>query len=210
MDKANNIIPLGCIIMASGAGKRFGSNKLLANFNGKPLIENILNTIMQMNFAKTAVITRSEEIESLCSAKQLNCVLHNYPGQNDTARLGMKAAYSPELSGYIFCVGDQPLLSQQTLHNLCQAFLQNPQYIYRTIHNDKPGNPVIFPKKYAAELMQLPQDKGGSYLTKKYPEQVRFIPVQDAYELYDIDTAEDLQHLEILLTSSQQAEQYLK
>ena len=33
------------------------------------------------------------------------------------------------------------------------------------------------------------------YLTKKYPEQVRYIPVQDSLELYDIDTKEDLEKL---------------
>lgn len=201
MDNANKTLPIGCIIMASGAGKRFGSNKLLAPFRGKYLIENILDTVSQLHFSKTAVITRSQEVQSICAKRQLSCLLHTYPGQNDTARLGIKEVYESDTLGYLFCVGDQPLLSQQTLQKLCTAFLQEPQYIYRTIHNNKPGNPVIFPQKYAAELMQLPQDKGGSYLTKKYPEQVRFIPVQDAYELYDIDTAEDLQHLEILLTS---------
>lgn len=201
MDKANTTLPIGCIIMASGTGTRFGGNKLLAPFRGKHLIENILDTVSQLNFAKTAVITRSQEVQSICAKRQLNSLLHTYPGQNDTVRLGLKEVYAPDTLGYIFCVGDQPLLSQQTLQKLCAAFLQEPQYIYRTIHNNKPGNPVIFPKKYAAELMQLPQDQGGSYLTKKYPEQVRLIPVQDAYELYDVDTAEDLQHLEILLTS---------
>ena len=29
---------LGCVIMASGEGKRFGSNKMLADIFGKPLI----------------------------------------------------------------------------------------------------------------------------------------------------------------------------
>ena len=29
---------LGCVIMASGLGKRFGGNKLMADFDGQPLI----------------------------------------------------------------------------------------------------------------------------------------------------------------------------
>jgi CTP:molybdopterin cytidylyltransferase MocA len=43
--------------------------------------------------------------------------------------------------------------------------------------------------------MNLPQDRGGAYLAKKYPEQVLYIPVQDSLELYDIDTKEDLEKL---------------
>ena len=30
---------LGCVIMATGLGKRFGSNKLMADFCGKPMIQ---------------------------------------------------------------------------------------------------------------------------------------------------------------------------
>ena len=55
-------------------------------------------------------------------------------------------------------------------------------------------NPHL-PAKFKEELKNLPQDCGGSYLTKKYPEQVRYIPVQDSLELYDIDTKEDLEKL---------------
>ena len=37
--------PLGCVIMASGTGQRFGGNKLLADFGGRPLISCILKTV---------------------------------------------------------------------------------------------------------------------------------------------------------------------
>lgn len=30
--------PIGCVIMASGLARRFGSNKLLADFGGRPLL----------------------------------------------------------------------------------------------------------------------------------------------------------------------------
>ena len=190
--------PIGCIVMASGQGNRFGSNKLLAPFKGKPLIENILTSIIKSNLAKITVVTRHQEIADLCSSKNISCVLHNLPNQNDTVFLGLKEIYDSQLAGYLFCVSDQPLLSSTTITALCRQFLAQPQYIHRTSCGGKAGNPIIFPKKYAAELMQLPQDKGGSYLAKKYPEQVRYLPVQDKYELFDIDTEDDLQHLELL------------
>ena len=34
---------IGCVIMASGLGKRFGGNKLMADFHGKPMIQRSLN-----------------------------------------------------------------------------------------------------------------------------------------------------------------------
>ena len=51
---------------------------------------------------------------------------------------------------------------------------------------------------FSDELQQLPQDKGGSVLTKKYPELVVKVPVQDINELLDIDTQQDKTKLERL------------
>ena len=42
------------------------------------------------------------------------------------------------------------------------------------------------------ECELLPEDKGGSFLAQKYPAQVKIVPARDKYELYDIDTPEDL------------------
>ena len=42
-DLEHPLLPIGCVIMASGLGKRFGSNKLMADFNGKPMIYRILS-----------------------------------------------------------------------------------------------------------------------------------------------------------------------
>lgn len=192
------VLPIGCIIMASGEGSRFGGNKLLAPFKGQLLIENILNTVSKCGFAALTVVTRHQEIAEICQRKKLPCLLHDLPGQNDTVYLGLKALYTTQLSGYLFCVGDQPLLTEKTITALCRQFLNQPQFIHRPCHAGTAGNPIIFPKKYAAELMQLPQNKGGAYVAKKYPEQVRYLPVQDKYELFDIDTEDDLQHLELL------------
>ncbi len=197
-------LPIACIIMASGASQRFGSNKLLASFHGRPLLENILLTTNQIPFLERLVVTRTAEAADICHKQQVSVLLHDEPGQNDTVRLAIGRLKDYKPAGYLFCVADQPLISAASLFKLCQAFLAAPQYIYRTSYNDIPGNPILFPAAFAAELMQLPQDKGGSYLLKKYPERVRYVPAQDAYELYDIDTPEDLQHLELLTPSAEQ------
>lgn len=42
------------------------------------------------------------------------------------------------------------------------------------------------------ELLNLPEHKGGGFLIKKYPAQVIAVPAQDKYELYDIDTPDDI------------------
>ena len=68
----------------------------------------------------------------------------------------------------------------------------NNNKICRLAFNENAGAPVIFPECYYNELLTLPQGKGGGFIAKKYPAQVILVPAQDEYELYDIDTPDDL------------------
>ena len=186
-------LPIACIIMSSGLGNRFGENKLLYNIQDKPLLQHILETTGKLPFAERIAVTRHQEVVDLCNALNIKCVLHAEPYQSDTVRIALENL--GEFTGYLFCTGDQPFLKEASLEKLCSSFLDAPDFIHRTIFANTPGNPVIFPAKFKEELKNLPQDCGCSYLIKKYPEQVRYIPVQDSIELYDIDTKEDLEKL---------------
>lgn len=105
---------------------------------------------------------------------------------------------SPLPDGCMFCACDQPLLSRATVERMARAFLAEPQFIYRLSYEGTPGNPIIFPKEHFQALKKLPQDKGGAYVAKAYPQQVRLIEAASPVELKDIDTAQDLTLLEEL------------
>lgn len=84
------LLPVGCIIMASGLGRRFGSNKLLIDFHGKPLISHTIEKASAFPFARIIVVTRHKEIAALCAEENIPFLLHQLPGKNDTVRLGLQ------------------------------------------------------------------------------------------------------------------------
>ena len=45
------------------------------------------------------------------------------------------------------------------------------------------------------ELKNLPEGKGGSFVLKKYAEELECIQVEDPLELFDVDTKEDFEIL---------------
>ena len=118
--------PVGCVIMASGLARRFGSNKLLADFGGRPLLCRALEVTATPALAARVVVTRSAGVKALCDAQAVPCLLHSLPGRNDTVRLGLEALLEqcPGLAGCIFLPGDQPLLQRETLEALITAFAQ--------------------------------------------------------------------------------------
>ena len=66
---------LGCVIMASGEGKRFGSNKMLADIYGEPLIARTIDSVPQ-GF-DVVVSTRWPEVAQICEDTHCPCVLHD-------------------------------------------------------------------------------------------------------------------------------------
>ncbi|MBR5596098.1 MAG: nucleotidyltransferase family protein [Lachnospiraceae bacterium] len=183
---------IGCVIMASGYGKRFGSNKLLADFCGKLLIQRILDITEEM-FEKRVVVTRSEEIREVCTKQRVQVIFHNLPNRNDTIRLGVEVM--EDMEACIFCPSDQPLLRRESLKALMESFENRKRGIHRLIYENQEGTPILFGKEYYAELKNLPEKSGGSYLVKKYPEKVTKVSAFECYELMDVDKPEDLERL---------------
>ena len=118
------LLPVGCVIMASGLARRFGSNKLLADFGGRPLLCRALDATNTPQLAARIVVTRSAEVAALCKAEGVPCLVHGLPGRNDTVRLGLDAllAARPDLAGCMFLPGDQPLLQRETVESMVGIF----------------------------------------------------------------------------------------
>lgn len=183
---------VGCVIMASGMGKRFGGNKLMADFGGQPMIARILAATGGL-FARRVVVTRHGDVAEYCRKQGAEVIAHDLPHRNDTVRLGLEAVGN--VDGCLFCPGDQPLLRRETIEALANAWKQEPDFIWRTAFENQPGAPILFPKWAFSELLTLPEGKGGGLLAQKYPERVRLQPVRDKYELADVDTRETLREL---------------
>ena len=183
---------IGCVIMASGLGKRFGGNKLMADFHGKPMIQRALDATEGL-FSHRVVVTRHESVAALCRAQKVDVIIHDLPHRNDTVRLGLEAL--GDLDAYMFLPSDQPLLRRETIANLLRSWQQNPDYIVRPIHEDTEGSPVLFPAWALPELKNLPEGKGGGVVIKNHPHEVIGVSVSDPFELADADTPATLELL---------------
>lgn len=182
----------GCVIMASGLGKRFGQNKLMVDFMGVPMIERILDATEGL-FARRVVVTRHASVAALCRERNIAVVLHDLPHRNDTVRLGLEAI--GDVDHCMFCPGDQPLLSRDTIASLLHCAAHAPQLIWRPCCADTPASPVLFPKWSFAELQSLPEGKGGGWVVKNHPAQTAFLHIEHPWELMDADTPEALDAL---------------
>lgn len=200
--------PVGCVIMASGLGVRFGSNKLLADFGGRPLIARALDVTNTPLLAARVVVTRSAEVAELGEACGVPVILHSLPGRNDTVRLGLEAllARVPGLAGCLFLPSDQPLLRRESVEAMVRRFgaTQPQNEKERAIlrlgfcaESAEPllGSPVLFGSSYFDALRALPEGKGGGVVIRRNPERVQAVSAMQREELEDVDTREGLERL---------------
>ena len=180
---------MGCVIMASGLGKRFGGNKLMVDFLGKPMIQRALDATDGL-FSRRVVVTRHEAVAALCREQNVDVILHDLPHRSDTVRLGLEAV--GDVQGCMFCPGDQPLLTKDTVAALLLCGAHSREHIWRPCCGGEPGSPVLFPKWAFPELRTLPEGKGGGVLIKRYPEKCKLLQTLDPMELQDADTPENL------------------
>ena len=170
---------LGCVVMASGLGRRFGGNKLMADFCGAPLIANALALAALPLLACRIVVTRSEEVEALCNAQGVPVLRHAQPYRSDTVRLGLAALLGkePALRGCLFLAA-----APDAIVRLCAA-------------DGTPGSPVLFGADYFSELLHLPDGRGGNAVARAHSGSVCLVSARNDAELRDVDTREALNQL---------------
>lgn len=182
------------ILLAAGNSRRFGGNKLLSLFNGKPMYQHLTDRLkrMEMPFLGEKIIVSQYE-EILCAMEEQSYLavqnFHPEYGISYSIRLGldtlMKHGAETE-DAVCFFVCDQPYLSRNTIEQFLQGYRFAGKGIGCVGTGEKLGNPVVFQMRYARELLSLTGDVGGKSVVKKHMDDV-YVYQAENEELEDID-----------------------
>ena len=201
------------IYMAAGNSRRFGSNKLFYELDGKPMYRHLLERLIEIkdryNKLKSdspvidiTVVTRYREILDYCSSiPDCHAVLSpdSEKGISYTIKAGIMAVQEQKKTGmqdyYIFAVADQPYLKNQSVIKLIENVLENKEnkrLVFSLRCGDAVGNPCVFHSSLISQLLSLEGDKGGRSVAKKYD--CVYVDIADELELMDIDTLSNSKH----------------
>ena len=201
------------IYMAAGNSRRFGSNKLFYELDGKSMYRHLLERLIEIkdryNKLKSdspvidiTVVTRYREILAYCSSiPDCHAVLSpdSEKGISYTIKAGIMAVQEQKKTGmqdyYMFAVADQPYLKSQSVIKLIDKVLENKgnmRLVFSLRCGDAVGNPCVFHSSLISQLLSLEGDKGGRSVAKKYD--CVYVDIADELELMDIDTLSDSKH----------------
>lgn len=179
------------IYLASGNSRRFGSNKLLYQLDGKEmylhLLERLMRIVRRHSEWKMVVVTQYPEIVSRLETypvKTIHCP-DSVKGISWSIRAGMQNLSEEEACA--FFVADQPYLTEHTAEGFLCRMEKEESELGCVFHNGHPGNPTWFGKKYFSVLQALSGDMGGRKIFQEHKgEETRYI-VETRKELKDFD-----------------------
>jgi molybdenum cofactor cytidylyltransferase len=188
---------IAAVVLAAGRSTRMGgSNKLVAEIGGKPLVRIAAEQALASKAAPVIVVTghQRERVEAALAGLQVHLV-HNpdfAQGLGTSLKTGI-AAVPAEADGAIVCLGDMPQVDATLIDRLIAAF--DPEKgalaVMPTIDGRR-GNPVLWSKRFFPELMAIEGDVGARHLITRYGEVVVEVPVTGTAALVDVDTPEAL------------------
>ena len=182
------------LVLAGGAGRRFGGGKLSADLAGVPVIRRVTDRASCAGFADVVVVTGADEAAVRAALDGAACRIIAAEGWTEGMAASLRsgiAALAPGMQGVCVFLGDMPFVPEALCADLAQAALDNG-YAARPRHDGKPGHPVAFTRAAFAELQALTGDEGAAALFRAHPERVAYCDTEDAGVLLDIDTPDDL------------------
>ena len=189
---------IGCVVLAAGAGTRFGGDKLTAPVNGSPLIEYILDSLPARLFHRIVVVTANSSVIAAAEASWFRTRAQR-PARPWRQPEHPHRALKPmaDTDACMFCVADQPLLRNGKHWPVCWTYMSPKHHSHGVSISGQSGNPVIYPSGLYGELQEpfrrrIRQDRG---LPPRRILLRLFHVSMMRHSLPDIDTREDLKAL---------------
>ena len=193
------------IVLAAGAGSRFGGGKLLAKLNDTPLVEHVVVALEASPVDETVVVVGADAVRlrEVCEPYGVRVVENQEwaRGQSTSVRAGLRAL-GPEAQAAVVLLADQPFAAG-AVGRLVEAFERGAKVAVAT-YGGRRRNPVLFSREVWPLLeAELSGDEGARPFLRHHPELVTQVPCEGVGNPADVDTAEDLRRLEELRAKAQ-------
>lgn len=182
------------VVLAAGRSSRMGGpNKLLASFDGIPLITRVASACTASRARSVTVVTghMAEPIGAALEGLDVTLV-HNSDfatGLASSLKTGI-AALPKDSAGALIVLGDMPMVTAEALDRLIDAFArQGGRPVIRATHGGERGNPVLLPASLFSQVALLSGDTGARHVIETSRAEIVDLEIGEGAGL-DVDTPE--------------------
>ncbi|HHZ08954.1 MAG TPA: NTP transferase domain-containing protein, partial [Rhizobiales bacterium] len=195
---AGGDLRVAAVVLAAGSASRMassGRHKLLALFDGEPLVRRSVATALASRADRTVVVTghRAADIETAIAGLGAE-VVHNpdfATGMASSLKVGL-AAVRGAADGLLVMLADMPAVRPEHLDRMIETFRQEGGgAIVRAVAAGKRGNPVILPASTFDAVSRLTGDIGARPVIERSGLAAIDVDIGEAAHI-DADTPEEI------------------
>ncbi len=182
--------PFAAIVLAAGAGERFGEPKVNARLlDGRRFLDVVTELCLTCGADPIVVV-----VPPGVDVPSRVCAVVNPRARDEqvtSLRLGLAQLANTQAAGVLVWPVDHPFVEATSAMAVVDAARRTGAPIVVPVHEEKRGHPVWFARETWRELMTV-ADGGARAVVHAYGARVREVAVADAGVLCDIDTRDDL------------------
>jgi molybdenum cofactor cytidylyltransferase len=170
------------IVLAAGAGSRFGGRKLLASLEGRPVLQHVLDRVAAAGLQRTIVVLGDDarELQRSIAWRDEVRVINPEPGAglSSSLRVGI-AALPADVGAALIVLGDQPRVSPDVIRALLEAGVDEERPVAVPVDGGGDGgrNPVLLGPAGFALVEDASGDRGLGPVIAANPGLVRSVDV---------------------------------
>ncbi|MGV9882131.1 nucleotidyltransferase family protein [Streptomyces sp. NPDC003006] len=189
------------LLLAAGGGRRLGGRpKALLEHRGRPLVEHAVRVLRDAGCARVHVVLGASSDAVRARASLPGCVLVDNPdwaqGMGSSLRAGLASLQDTDATAALVSLVDQPGIGAAATARVRAAY-RSPSTLAAAAYEGQRGHPVLFGRDHWAGIgTTAVGDRGARDYLRAHADAVTLIECGGVADAYDIDTAEDLIHLE--------------
>jgi molybdenum cofactor cytidylyltransferase len=181
------------VVLAAGAGRRFGSSKQLADLGGVPLLQHAIDAMLAVPALDGVVVVLGAAAEEVAAAVKFAdaepVVCEDWEeGMAASLRCGVRAA--GDADWVVVTLGDQPGITPEAIEAVVGA-LDGGADAVRAEYDGRPGHPVALARALFGRVAGLRGDVGARELLASVA--VRPVEARHLARPDDVDTPEDME-----------------
>lgn len=197
------------VILAAGRSARMGQgiNKLMEEVGGVPVIRRVVEAALASRARPVIVVTGHERGRIAAALDGLDVSFAHNPdhasGMASSLRAGISAV--PETAaGALVVLGDMPLLGADVIDRLISAHAPDEgRLICVPVEDGQRGHPVLWSRRYFADLGALEGDVGARHILAANQDAVAEVAITGAGAFLDVDTPQLLAQARAALRDEQ-------
>jgi len=188
------LLPIGGIVLAAGRSSRMpGSQKLLLDIDGVPMVRHVLEAATEGGCHQTVVVYAQDDVKRAINGRaELVFNPKADTGMASSLQAGLRAM-RPEIEAAMVLLGDQPLVGSRTVATLLRAWRREGSRPAVAAAGPDESNewspPVILARELWEEIFALKGDAGARQVLQGRPELLDVVPAPGRPD--DIDTPDD-------------------